>query len=537
VRQRDSLPFAQLIIEVANMTMPNETPSRPSPLHWSGSVRTLIGILLGALSAVLLTASMPPYGYWPLAIIGFLPFILAQYRILPRRFSSLGSALAIGGLIGLYILPAFLTLPGAPWYMKLLPLFFGGFVFFADQRTRRFHERTGYRWFVLNGAFGWVGVEMIRSLIPVLGTWGFIAYAYYKQPWLIQPASIFGIFGMSLITLLAGYALGQFGVAWFDRFWVLDDDVVPVEPSLARRWLVGAAAGFAIWVGCSLILLNPPSDSMYRVAAIQPGFRMLWTEEEDATNWLEWDRYQSLYAELFDILLAKTEELADEGMDMIVWPEGALNFDPQVEHTEALQELAARTDAYLVLPYAVDYRNEVTVLSPGGEFLGVYGKNHPVVFVHEESATRGTYPVYDSELGVIGTIICYDMDFTDTARRIANNGADLIAVPSGDWPGIADKHFAHLVFRAVENRTAMIKSDRNFDSAIIDPYGRILALSYALSPEQVTLVADVSTTTSRAIQGSLGDWVGWLSLAGMIAFAIGTPLALRRVPYNEESDE
>ena len=511
--------------------------SHPLSLNWSWTLRTIAGLLLAALSATLLTASMPPYGYWPLAILGFVPFILAQYRILPRRLSSLGSAIAIGGLIGLYILPAFLTLPGAPWYMKLLPLLFGGFVFLADKRTRDFHERTGFRWLVLNGVCGWVGVEMIRSLIPVLGTWGFIAYAYYKQPWLIQPVSIFGIFGMSFITLLGGYALGVSCLAWFDRRWVLDKDRTVVPPVLGLRWLIGAVVGFGLWIGLSVSLLRQPAGEGFHVAAVQPGFRTLWTEEEQATNWLDWDRYQSLYAELFEMLLTQTEAIADADLDMIVWPEGALNFDPQVEHTQTLQALAARTGAYLVLPYGVDYRNEVTILTPRGEFLGVYGKNHPVVFVHEVSETSGTYPVYDSELGVIGTIICYDMDFTDTARRIANNGAELIAVPSGDWPGIADKHFAHLVFRAVENRAAMIKSDRNYDSAIIDPYGRMLALSYALEPVPSTLIADVTTITNTPLQGRLGDWVGWISLAGMMAFAVGTPLTLKRQLGKAAGDE
>ena len=496
-------------------------------LQWSSGLRFLLGIILSAASAWLLTASMPPRGWWPLAILGFVPFILAQYRILPTKLSSLGSAIAIGGLIGLYIMDAFLTLPGAPWYMKLLPFFFGLFVFLADQKTRSFHEQTSYRWFVLNGTFGWVGVEMIRSLIPVLGTWGFIAYAYYRQPWMIQPVSIFGIFGMSLITLLSGYALGLYALSWFDRRWQLDERK-PVPPELASRWLLGVGIAMVAWIGLSLALLKPPAEETYRVAALQPGFRTLWTEEEDATNWLEWDRYEELYAELFNILLAQTDAIADEGMNMIVWPEGALNFDPQLYQTDVLQDLAARTGAYLVLPYGVDYRNEVTILSPEGEFLGVYGKNHPVVFVHEESETAGTYPTYESSLGVIGTIICYDMDFTDTARHIANNGADLIAVPSGDWPGIADKHFAHLVFRAVENRAAMIKSDRNYDSAVIDPYGRILALESSLTPLQTTVAADVSIVAASPLQGVLGDWMGWLSLIGMLAFAVGTPLTLNQ---------
>ena len=160
---------------------------------------------------------------------------------------------------------------------------------------------------------------------------------------------------------------------------------------------------------------------------------------------------------------------------------------------------------------------------PRATFLGVYGKNHPVIFVNERSATKGMYPTYKTGLGEMGTIICYDLDFTDTARKVARNGATLIAVPSGDWPGIADKHYAHVVFRAVENRVAMIKADRSYDSAIIDPYGRIVRSVVSREGSQSTLVADVTVIQANPPQRYLGDWIGWLSLAGMVFFAILNP--------------
>lgn len=154
--------------------------------------------------------------------------------------------------------------------MKLMPLIFGVIIFVADLSTRAFHERTRYRWLVLSGAVGWVGVEMIRSLVPIIGTWGFAAYAYYQQPWLIQPVSIFGIFGLSLVTLLFGFALGQTLLAWFDQRWRLDTDTPIVAKNHARRWLIGVSTILAAWVILSLLLLNNPNQAFVRVAAVQP---------------------------------------------------------------------------------------------------------------------------------------------------------------------------------------------------------------------------------------------------------------------------
>jgi len=185
--------------------------------------------------------------------------------------------------------------------------------------------------------------------------------------------------------------------------------------------------------------------------------------------------------------------------------------------------LSTETDIFLATGYGVftdlGLRNEATVISPTGEFLGVFGKDHPVVFAGETSLTRGSYPVYDTPIGKIGTIICNDLDYTDTARKIAKQGAQLIGVPSQDWNSIADKHFTHVVFRAVENRVAMVKADGSFDSAIIDPYGRILDLDVSPEGGEATLVAEVQLGNGKGtVSTVLGDWTGWLALVGMIFF-------------------
>ncbi|MEW6244507.1 MAG: carbon-nitrogen hydrolase family protein [Bacillota bacterium] len=130
----------------------------------------------------------------------------------------------------------------------------------------------------------------------------------------------------------------------------------------------------------------------------------------------------------------------------------ALPFDPSVEKTAQLQELASETGAYLLIGYAVQtpegLRNEATVLTPQSEFLDVFGKDHPVTLGGETSIIHGMYSVYDTQLGKVGTIIYYDMDFTDTARKVVKNGAQIVAVPSFDWPAVASKHYTHLLCSA-----------------------------------------------------------------------------------------
>ena len=402
---------------------------------------------------------------------------------------------------------------GGIWFFRWLFLIVGGIVFFTELGTRAMNQDTGYRWFVLQGALVWVEIEMIRNLIPSLGTGGFIGYAYYRSPWLIQPLSIFGIFGLNLLTLLVGYALGLGAVAWLDRAgtrrgW-LDPGTLPVDPRLAARWVAGAGLVAAAWAGLSLVQwwAYRPAETI-RAAAIQPN---------------------APYA--FAVLKQLSVEAAGQGAQLVIWPEGSINFDPQGARRAEIQDLARGTGAYLAIGYSVAgegaNRNEAVVVSPEGNFLGVYGKDHPVVFLGETSATRGHYPVYATALGPLGTIICHDLNYNDTIRKIARGGARFIAVPSNDWPALTYRQQAYLVYRAVETRTSAMKADTRYDSFAVNARGEVIAGRFDPQGSRGILVADVPLGSADAPQLFLGDWLGWLSLAGMAFFVLPNPLIKR----------
>ena len=483
---------------------------------WTSSVwqRVLLGLALSALSAGLLILAFPPFNLWFLVWFSFVPYLLAQYRVMPPKVSSVASAAFNGLWLWGYLGPVF---GGTGNFMAYLPLIVAGISLLADSGARRFHARTTFDWFVPQGVVAWVGIEMIRIFIPIAGTWGFVAYTLHSQPWLIQPASVFGIFGVSALIILVNYALGLAVLRWWDRRWALDDDMPTPAPRLVRRWLTIAGITLVAWIGVSLALLLPPDGPTVRVAAIQPAASPIISANQDKAT---------LVAQLHARMVEQTREAAAQGAQVIVWPEGGLQHDPQVQDPLGLATLARETGAYLVIGYVVDvtenvFRNEATVISPEGVFLGVFGKDHPVVFGGETSPTRGTYPVYETPLGVLGTIICYDLDFTDTARKLTRQGAQLIAVPSNDWPGIAHKHYTHVVFRALENRAAMVKADGGYDSAVVDPRGRVLALAVHREGGEATLVADVPLSSGNSLAARLGDWFGWLCLAGMAFFTVG----------------
>ena len=488
--------------------------------HKKGLLNTLFGLLLGALSGAAFILAFPPFEIWPLIFIGWVPALIAQHHVMPRKLSSIPTALAIGIWLEGYMGPIF-NPTGS--YMIYLPLVAAMISFLVDMGKRKFNQQTHYRWFVLEGAVSWAGIEMIRLFIPIAGTWGFIAYPLYRQLWFIQPASIFGIIGVGAFIMVVNLVLAQGILHWLKQR-EGGEAAKMLSGKMISRWSTGTALALVGWTVLSLILFNPGEGQVVKAAAIQPDVSPIITGNRGEKD---------ILAEIHANMISETQKAAEEGAAFIVWPEGALQYDPQVEDPLALQNLAQEIDSYLAVGYVVNvtdavFRNEATVIDPQGDFLGVFGKDHPVLFGGETSPTRGTYPVYDTPIGRLGTIICYDLDYTDTARKLAAQGAQLIGVPSNDWGGIADKHFTHVVFRAIENRVAMVKADGGYDSAIVDPYGRINALAAFPEGGGATLVADVLLGDGRGtIYTRLGDWVGWLGIAGMVFFTFGSSFLVK----------
>ena len=490
-------------------------------------LRTIVGILLGALSGLLFILAFPPFGIWPLIFFGWVPVLIAVHRIMPPKLSSLAPAVAIGVWLEGYFGPIF---NGTGIYMVYLPPVMALFAFIFDINKRNFNQRTHYRWFVLDGVLSWAGIEMIRLFIPIAGTWGFISYPLYQQTWFIQPVSIFGIIGLGMLVMLINHVIAQALIHWMDRGWRREGKS-GVPTRIVTRWAYGTAITLIIWMAISFILLLPKTDRIVTTAAIQPEISPIITGNRGETE---------LLTQLYEDMIDETRRAAGQGAQFIVWPEGAVRADPQVNDYLHLVDLAKETKAYLVVGYVVNleagvFRNEATVISPEGEFLGVFGKDHPVLFGGETSPTRGTYPVYDTDLGILGTIICYDLDYTNTARKLAVQGAQLIGVPSNDWGGIADKHFTHVVFRAIENRAAMVKADGGYDSVIVDPYGQIQALASYPEGGGATLVADVSLWEGqRSIYSWLGDWTGWMGLAGILFFSVASSFLIKAAEKRDQ---
>jgi apolipoprotein N-acyltransferase len=481
----------------------------------SQALRIAVGIGLSLMTTIMLITAFPPTNIWPFAFFCIVPMLVAQHRVLPLKWSWI--APAIGGTLWvLWLVVMLFGIKAETSFILLIPIIAFLKDYFTTKSNRLFHESTKYRYFVLEGVFGWVGFEMIRSFIPLVRMHGFIGHTLHTQPWLIQPVSIFSIYGLNLLIILINYALAQGAFVLIDRKWQLGN-VPVVNKRLVNRWLMGAGAALTVWVAISLIILAsaPKDPETVRVAAVQSGVPI-------PAHWPP-DQPQE---ERLQNLIEQTRIAAQQGAQLVVWPELGVGFDPQVEHTDELRALAAETNATLVIGYGLatetESRNAAVPLMPSGEFLPIYGKSHvPPGEILDPDA--GKYPVYDTELGMWGTIICHDTNFTESGRIMARKGVQFLAIPTFEAyiPGFEKIFYIQMVFRSVENRIATVKADTAFSSAIIDPYGRVLELrSGAPDGEAFTLVADVPLGSGGTLYTSLGDWMGRFSLAGFVFFMV-----------------
>lgn len=482
--------------------------------------RIIIGIILSLASGASFYLAFPPLNIWPLMFIAIALYLIAQHRFFPLKWSALAPTIAIGVWLWPFLYRIF-NIDGAPLWLLHMGLLVAIITFFTSSE-RKFNEKTGFRWFILQGLCGWVGFEMIRSFIPFLGTMGFAANPLAGQTWLIQPVSIFSIYGLNLLVVLVNFALAQAIIVWIDRKWP-SDQAVPVDPGRSQRWLIATGIILAAWIGLSLVILNqePDNAKAVRVAALQ-------MDIVDPGHIVD-DAGQEARLALLDNLL---QEAAKEGGKIAYVPEMAFGFDPQTTYTDQILDMVAKTGVYLYFTYAyhddAGWHNETVLISPEGDFSPIYGKQH--AFGEHPTVTAGTYPINETPYGKLGSIICMDGVFTDSARKTVSRGAQILGIPSYDTTvGISEQNWTHFVMRSVENQVPVVNADRGFYSMITDSHGRIVADIRSNQGSSQVILADVVPAQSRSLYTRLGnDWLGYLSLAGYIFFIIFPGILAKR---------
>lgn len=152
--------------------------------------------------------------------------------------------------------------------------------------------------------------------------------------------------------------------------------------------------------------------------------------------------------------------------------------------------------------------NTCVLVGPEG-FVGKYRKVHNPMTERLYMQPGCQYDVFDTKIGKIGLMVCFDKAFPETARSLALKGAEIIVGPTcWPWPTYPDeKDFdaeAHVLYervRALENQVFYVSSNVVGEMAsgghecglsqIVDPKGEILVSTNMYNEGMVTAEIDV----------------------------------------------
>jgi apolipoprotein N-acyltransferase len=375
-------------------------------------------------------------------------------------------------------------------------------------------------------AFGLGASEWLRGHLFTGFPWNTLGMALGQNLWLMQSASILGLYGLSVLAVLIGASPAMLGTG----------DTPGrrcTAPALALVSLASLAA-FGAW---RLPAADSPPVAGVKLRLMQPNL-----PQDAKFNPDNRDAIMRRYLAISDRATSPTSNGVADATHL-VWPESAFPFllhrDPRA--LAQIAELlppgvtlitgAARADDPLPGESGLRYYNAIQVVSDEGVILASYDKMHLVPFGEYlphflDAALRGVglrqfvhvpggfdagesrKPLDVPGLPPVAATVCYEAIFPGALVPHGIRPGLILNVTNDAWFGITPgphQHFAQTRLRAVEEGLPLVRAANNGISAVVDPYGRISG-SLPLGVEGV-LDAALPTAISPTFFTNLGSIV------------------------------
>ncbi|MEI7816837.1 MAG: apolipoprotein N-acyltransferase [Desulfuromonadales bacterium] len=492
---------------------------------------------LAIVSGILIALSFPDPGISFLAWIALIPLLIALEDSTPRVAFRIGLTCGVTSyaFILYWLNIVFVRYGHLPWSVSIpiylllvlwLAMFYG-----LSACIARIGERIG-----IKAAFtlpvAWVALDFIRSFLFSGFAWAMLGHSQFRTLPLIQIADIAGVYGITLLIVLANIVLYR-----------------------ALRAVSGAGIPYPVKSAALLLLLligtlfygfnrlyepEAPQSKPLRVALIQGNIPqdVKWSPEFRQHTV---DTYERL-----------TRTASKEGVDLIVWPESAVPFFFQDEplQAERLRNLARETKACLLFGSPAHelrngrstFLNSAFMLSPKGETVGRADKMHLVplgeyiplgnilTFINKLVVGIGDFSpgekavTLDTGSTKLGVQVCYEIIFPELARQYVQSGARvLVAITNDAWFGRSSAPYQHLaisIFRAIETRTPLIRAANTGVTAIVDQNGHIRTMTGLFTEAYRT--GEIQPGSGQSLYLTIGDAPAWLCVlltAGIVLLA------------------
>ena len=468
------------------------------------------GVALAVLSGALYFLSYPGYDLWPLTWVAFVPVIVGI------RAGSTLRGFALGWLFGVV-----LHLGGFTWVTHMLATFGGmpepvalvGYVLFCLGHGLVYAVFGALLarldrwplWFAAPTAL--VAAE---QLVPRV----FRHYTAASQlPWL-EVAQITELGGIHAVGALVGLVNGALAGLFLTRSW---------KPVLAAALAVALSAGWGSW-RIQEVLADEGDELVVGIAQNNRG---------------GWDKHRHPLDSVKE-LQVQSQQLADDGAELIVWPEAAWSQPIPVTAKQMPKAVVGESGVPMVVgalkradrhsPIAntavlIDGERKVLgsyekrALLIFGEYLP-FGEQFPVLYdlLPTSRVLRGTSTAPLVLDGVrLGVFICYEAILPEVVRDIMVDDAGppqlLVNLTNDSWYGEGPEQVQHLALsrlRSIELRRAMVRSTNTGISALVDATGAVVAETENWAADTALGALTLRDDTTLALR--LGSLPGWLAL-------------------------
>jgi apolipoprotein N-acyltransferase len=351
------------------------------------------------------------------------------------------------------------------------------------------------------GLFCWLRVRLPQIPVPILAAVIWTGIEFFRAEWM-RPNFGFLSLGYALVNASAAMTLTSVLGAGGLTFLIMAFGAGLAQAIADRTVRTPLKICIAVWLAMFLLPHSVPSvQKPLHVRLVQAN-----SEDDQA-------------------LLAESHNPGK--VDVIVWPEYSFLSDPSTEpkRWQAIQNLVRVKQSYLIFggKRILDpkderaFENTAWILDPQGQTVGTHVKNHGVHFVNDGKPGTDAR-AWQTERGKWGVAICFDMDFTDVARRLVQNGAEVFLVPAdnpSEWGWT--QHLQHrqmFQMRAAECGRWLATSDVAGNTFAVAPNGQIVAAySDLIEPGFIDVTIGLETGQTLWTRG------GWL-FAPLCTFAL-----------------